>query len=69
MVEVERSGAGVETRQWRPPSDEHGTSTCFLGVNRKQRSVALDLPDEACRERARALVAESGVVWRISGPA
>ncbi|MFJ4537347.1 CaiB/BaiF CoA transferase family protein [Streptomyces tibetensis] len=62
VVKVERPGAGDETRQWRPPSDEHGTSTYFLGVNRNKRSVALDLADEADRERARALVAESDVL-------
>ncbi|WP_031110067.1 CaiB/BaiF CoA transferase family protein [Streptomyces sp. NRRL S-146] len=62
VVKVERPGAGDETRQWRPPADEHGTSTYFLGVNRNKRSVALDLSDEAGRERARALVAESDVL-------
>ncbi|MFD5740768.1 CaiB/BaiF CoA transferase family protein [Streptomyces massasporeus] len=62
VVKVERPGAGDETRQWRPPADEHGTSTYFLGVNRNKRSVALDLSDEADRERARALVAESDVL-------
>ncbi|MET9760536.1 CoA transferase [Streptomyces sp. NPDC006372] len=62
VVKVERPGAGDETRQWRPPADEHGTSTYFLGVNRNKRSVALDLSAEADRERARALVAESDVL-------
>ncbi|EFL30194.1 formyl-CoA transferase [Streptomyces viridochromogenes DSM 40736] len=62
VVKVERPGTGDETRQWRPPADEHGTSTYFLGVNRNKRSVALDLSAEADRERARALVAESDVL-------
>ncbi|MFJ4276684.1 CaiB/BaiF CoA transferase family protein [Streptomyces massasporeus] len=62
VVKVERPGAGDETRQWRPPADERGVSTYFLGVNRNKRSVALDLSDEADRERARALVAESDVL-------
>ncbi|MEW2615215.1 CoA transferase [Streptomyces sp. NPDC047880] len=62
VVKVERPGTGDETRQWRPPADERGTSTYFLGVNRNKRSVTLDLSDEADRERARALVAESDVL-------
>ncbi|MFJ8050463.1 CaiB/BaiF CoA transferase family protein [Streptomyces luteogriseus] len=62
VVKVERPGTGDETRHWRPPADEHGTSTYFLGVNRNKRSVALDLSEEAGRERARALVAESDVL-------
>ncbi|MFD8235467.1 CaiB/BaiF CoA transferase family protein [Streptomyces sp. NPDC059696] len=62
VVKVERPGTGDETRQWRPPTDEHGTSTYFLGVNRNKRSVALDLSDETDRERARALVAASDVL-------
>ncbi|MFJ7339651.1 CaiB/BaiF CoA transferase family protein [Streptomyces sp. NPDC101110] len=62
VVKVERPGSGDETRQWRPPADEQGTSTYFLGVNRNKRSVTLDLSDEADRERARALVAESDVL-------
>ncbi|WP_345662364.1 CoA transferase [Streptomyces venetus] len=62
VVKVERPGAGDETRQWRPPADEHGTSTYFLGVNRNKRSVVLDLSDRRDRERARALVAESDVL-------
>ncbi|MFE0512259.1 CaiB/BaiF CoA transferase family protein [Streptomyces sp. NPDC058964] len=62
VVKVERPGTGDETRQWRPPADENGTSTYFLGVNRNKRSVALDLADEAGRERARSLIAESDVV-------
>ncbi|SMQ14426.1 Crotonobetainyl-CoA:carnitine CoA-transferase CaiB [Streptomyces sp. Ag82_O1-12] len=62
VVKVERPGTGDETRHWRPPADEHGTSTYFLGVNRNKRSVALDLSDESGREHALALVAESDVL-------
>ncbi|MEU6548983.1 CoA transferase [Streptomyces sp. NPDC046915] len=62
VVKVERPGTGDETRQWRPPADEDGTSTYFLGVNRNKRSVALDLASETGRERARALVAGSDVL-------
>lgn len=62
VVKVERPGTGDETRQWRPPADEDGTSTYFLSVNRNKRSVALDLASETGRERARALVARSDVV-------
>ncbi|MEV0640676.1 CoA transferase [Streptomyces sp. NPDC050619] len=62
VVKVERPGAGDETRQWRPPADENGTSTYFLGVNRNKRSVALDLASDSGRERARALIAESDVL-------
>ncbi|MBA4863375.1 CoA transferase [Streptomyces sp. PSKA54] len=62
VVKVERPGTGDETREWRPPADENGTSTYFLGVNRNKRSVALDLTNETGRERARALIAESDVL-------
>ncbi|MFE1752942.1 CaiB/BaiF CoA transferase family protein [Streptomyces anandii] len=62
VIKVERPGTGDETRQWRPPADEQGTSTYFLGVNRNKRSVTLDLASEADRERARALIAGSDVL-------
>lgn len=62
VIKVERPGTGDETRQWRPPADERGTSTYFLGANRNKRSVALDLATEAGRERARALIAGSDVL-------
>lgn len=62
VVKVERPGTGDETRAWSPPSDDEGTSTYFLGVNRNKRSIELDLATEDGRERARALVARSDVL-------
>lgn len=62
VVKVERPGTGDDTRAWQPPTDQDGTSTYFLSVNRNKRSVALDLTTEAGLEQARALVAESDVL-------
>ncbi|WP_240436477.1 CaiB/BaiF CoA transferase family protein [Streptomyces sporangiiformans] len=62
VVKVERPGTGDETRQWRPPADENGTSTYFLSVNRNKRSVALDLASETGRAQARELISESDVL-------
>jgi crotonobetainyl-CoA:carnitine CoA-transferase CaiB-like acyl-CoA transferase len=62
VVKVERPGTGDETRTWRPPTDDRGTSTYFLGVNRNKRSVALDLDTEQGLARARALIARSDVL-------
>ncbi|WP_432191918.1 CaiB/BaiF CoA transferase family protein [Streptomyces sp. bgisy027] len=62
VIKVERPGTGDETRAWHPPADSDGASTYFLSVNRNKRSVVLDLTTEACREQARALVAECDVV-------
>ncbi|NUP39815.1 MAG: CoA transferase [Streptomyces sp.] len=62
VVKVERPGTGDDTRAWRPPADQDGTSTYFLSVNRNKRSVTLDLATEAGLEQARALVAESDVL-------
>ncbi|GAA3810831.1 CoA transferase [Streptomyces coacervatus] len=62
VVKVERPGIGDDTRAWRPPADEDGTSTYFLSVNRNKRSVVLDLTTGTGREQALALVAESDVL-------
>ncbi|MGW2566050.1 CaiB/BaiF CoA transferase family protein [Streptomyces sp. NPDC001537] len=62
VVKVERPGTGDDTRAWRPPTDQDGTSTYFLSVNRNKRSVTLDLATEAGLEQARALVAECDVL-------
>ena len=62
VVKVERPDTGDDTRAWRPPADQDGTSTYFLSVNRNKRSIVLDLNTEAGRERARALVSESDVL-------
>ena len=62
VVKVERPGTGDDTRAWQPPTDQDGTSTYFLSVNRNKKSVTLDLTTEAGLEQARALVAESDVL-------
>jgi crotonobetainyl-CoA:carnitine CoA-transferase CaiB-like acyl-CoA transferase len=62
VVKVERPGVGDDTRAWHPPTDQDGTSTYFLSVNRNKKSVVLDLTTEAGLEQARALVAESDVL-------
>ncbi|MCF0083023.1 CoA transferase [Streptomyces lomondensis] len=62
VIKVERPGTGDDTRAWHPPTDQDGTSTYFLSVNRNKRSVVLDLATEAGREQARALIAACDVV-------
>src|ERR1700693_3308363 len=41
VIKVEGPG-GDDTRSWQPPVRD-GVATYYLGVNRNQRSVALDL--------------------------
>uniref|UniRef100_A0AAU2AHR3 CoA transferase n=1 Tax=Streptomyces sp. NBC_00093 TaxID=2975649 RepID=A0AAU2AHR3_9ACTN len=62
VVKVERPGIGDDTRAWHPPTDDDGTSTYFLSVNRNKKSVVLDLTTDAGLEQARALVAECDVL-------
>ncbi|MGW1714631.1 CaiB/BaiF CoA transferase family protein [Streptomyces sp. NPDC002156] len=62
VVKVERPGIGDDTRAWYPPTDDDGTSTYFLSVNRNKKSVVLDLTTDAGLEQARALVAECDVL-------
>src|SRR5919204_451261 len=53
VIKVE-SPSGDDTRTWLPPEHE-GVSTYYLGVNRKKRSITLDLADEEDRADAREL--------------
>jgi crotonobetainyl-CoA:carnitine CoA-transferase CaiB-like acyl-CoA transferase len=61
VVKVERPGSGDDTRAWGPPWLGE-VSTYYLALNRNKRSVALDLADEADRERARALAERADVL-------
>jgi crotonobetainyl-CoA:carnitine CoA-transferase CaiB-like acyl-CoA transferase len=61
VVKVERPGTGDETRSWGPPY-AGGESAYFLSVNRRKRSVALDLKDPDAHELALELCARSDVV-------
>jgi crotonobetainyl-CoA:carnitine CoA-transferase CaiB-like acyl-CoA transferase len=61
VIKVE-SPAGDDTRTWGPPFDEDGRATYFQAVNRKKRTIALDLKAEDDRSLARRLCARSDVV-------
>lgn len=54
VIKVESPG-GDDTREWKPPVTEDGTSTYFLAINRNKRSVVLDLKDPGDLERAHEL--------------
>lgn len=62
VIKVERPGTGDDTRQWKPPVDDHGRATYFESVNRNKRSVSLDLRDPADLDYARSLAAGCDVV-------
>ena len=49
VIKVERPGAGDDTRAWGPPWRD-GESTYYLGAEPQERSLVLDLSDEADRE-------------------
>lgn len=61
VLKVEGPG-GDDTRRWRPPVDEDGTSTYFTSVNRNKRSVVLDLKDATDRERVVELATGADVL-------
>lgn len=62
VIKVERPGTGDDTRAWKPPQDEQGVSTYFLGVNRNKESLAVDLRTPQGQREARSLMATSDVV-------
>ena len=48
VVEIERSGTGDDTRGFAPPHRPNAAeSACFLGVNRNEEAVALDIATPA----------------------
>jgi crotonobetainyl-CoA:carnitine CoA-transferase CaiB-like acyl-CoA transferase len=68
VVKVENPGAGDDARSWGPPF-WHGSSATFQALNRNKLSVAVDLKDDAERERLRAfIVAEADVVLQNLRP-
>lgn len=60
VIKVESPG-GDETRGWKPPHTEDGTSTYFASVNRNKSSIVLNLADEAELETAYALLDKADV--------
>ncbi len=62
VIKVERPGTGDDTRAWRPPQDERGTSTYFLAVNRNKRSRVIDLRTPEGIHQARQLLIGADVV-------
>ncbi|MFL6151225.1 MAG: CaiB/BaiF CoA transferase family protein, partial [Ornithinibacter sp.] len=60
VVKVE-GPAGDDTRSWQPPVRD-GVATYYLGVNRNQRSVALDLKDAGDVAAARELARRADVL-------
>ncbi|WP_247597146.1 CoA transferase [Leifsonia sp. PS1209] len=61
VVKIE-SPLGDDTRRWVPPTDEHGDSTYFSGVNRSKRSVVCDLRTPQGLATARRLAHTADVV-------
>jgi crotonobetainyl-CoA:carnitine CoA-transferase CaiB-like acyl-CoA transferase len=62
VVKIERPGEGDETRGWGPPFAPGGASAYFLSVNRRKRSLALDLSAPAGRKAALELCMRADVV-------
>lgn len=62
VIKIERPGTGDDTRAWGPPYAPSGMTTYFESANRGKESVALDLADDADRERARSIIARADVV-------
>lgn len=60
VIKIERPGAGDEMRTYVPRSG--ADSVNFVLLNRGKRSIAIDLKDDAQRERLMALVREADVV-------
>lgn len=53
-TKIERPRPGDDTRSWGPPFDERGEATYFSAVNRKKKSIGLDLGDPADMAGARS---------------
>lgn len=63
VVKVERPGSGASERSWAGANAfVQGESLFFLGFNRSQRSLTVDIRTEAGREVVRRLVAVSDVL-------
>jgi crotonobetainyl-CoA:carnitine CoA-transferase CaiB-like acyl-CoA transferase len=60
VIKVERPDSGDDTRGWGPPF-WNGIGMTFLDLNRRKRSVALDLKAEADRDRLLAMTADADV--------
>ncbi|HEX5141814.1 MAG TPA: CaiB/BaiF CoA-transferase family protein [Dehalococcoidia bacterium] len=66
VIKVERRGEGDFARDY--DSVIHGTSTWFAWLNRRKRSVSLDLKDDKGREIAERLVAGADIVVQNFAP-
>lgn len=55
VIKVERPGTGDDARHWGPPFFA-GTATIFHAINANKRSVAVDLKDEAARDKLRRFI-------------
>jgi crotonobetainyl-CoA:carnitine CoA-transferase CaiB-like acyl-CoA transferase len=62
VIKLERTGGGDDTRSWGPPfvdTEHHGPiSTYFLAVNRRKKSIAVDLKHKEGLEICRRLATE-----------
>jgi crotonobetainyl-CoA:carnitine CoA-transferase CaiB-like acyl-CoA transferase len=61
VIKIE-SPDGDDTRQWRPPVDEAGTSTYFASVNRNKRSLVCDLRSAEGKADALRLIGGADIV-------
>jgi crotonobetainyl-CoA:carnitine CoA-transferase CaiB-like acyl-CoA transferase len=62
VIKVEGPGSGDDTRTWVPPTDEDGTATYYLSINRNKRSIVLDLADPADLDVAQRLAGRADVM-------
>lgn len=67
VIKVENPAGGDDARRWGPPFLE-GTAATFHGLNRNKHSLALDLKDDADRERLLALMRQADVVIQNMRP-
>lgn len=62
VIKLERTGGGDDTRSWGPPfveTEHHGPiSTYFLAVNRRKKSIAVDIKHKEGLEICRRLATE-----------
>lgn len=61
VLKVE-SGAGDETRSWKPPVNAQGVSTYYWSVNRNKQAVIADFADSTDLQALRELIREADVL-------
>ena len=67
VIKIEKPGTGDETRAWGPPF-VNGISYYFLSLNRRKKSVVLDLKTRGAQRIIQKLVVDSDVFVESSRP-